>query len=101
MKRRRFVRLACISGLIPLVDLSSNKALATPAGEVSVDEPLAKQLNYVLVASEAKDNPRYKEGSDCANCMFFKPDMNDGCVLFGNRPVRKEGWCQSWVAKPQ
>ena len=101
MKRRDFVRLACVSGLIPLIDLSSNKALAVPAGEVSVDEPLAKQLNYVLNASEAKDDPKYKEGHDCGNCMFFKPELNDGCVLFGNRKVRREGWCRSWVARPQ
>lgn len=100
MKRRHFVRLACMSGLIPLIDLSPDKAFAASDGEVSVDEPLAKSLNYVLDAKEAKNLPKFKEGSDCANCMFFKPELNDGCVLFGNRKVRKEGWCQSWVAKP-
>lgn len=100
MKRRHFVRLACLSGLIPLIDLSPDKAFAAPAGEVSVDEPLAKSLHYVLDADEAKEHPRYKEGNNCANCMFFKPDMNNGCTLFGSRPVRAKGWCQSWVAKP-
>ena len=100
MKRRHFIRLACMSGLIPLVDLHSGRAFAAPSGEVSVDEPLAKSLNYVLDASESKEHPKYKEGSDCSNCMFFKPEMNNGCALFSNRPVRKEGWCQSWVAQP-
>lgn len=100
MKRRRFIRLACMSGLIPLINLSPDAAVAAPTGEVSVSEPLAQQLNYVLDARDAKAHPKFKEGSDCANCMFFKPELNDGCVLFGNRTVRKEGWCQSWVAAP-
>ena len=100
MKRRHFIRLACMSGLIPLIDLSPDKAFAAPVGEVSVDETLARQLEYVLDANDAKGHPKFKEGSDCANCMFFKPELNDGCVLFGNRTVRKKGWCKSWVAKP-
>lgn len=101
MKRRRFVQLACMSGLIPLIELTGNKAIAAPDNEVSADDPLAVQLAYVPDAKQAAGHPKYREGSDCANCMFFKPELNDGCVLFGNRRVRKEGWCKSWVAAPK
>ena len=93
MKRRDFIRLACLSSLIPVLDVSAASA------EVSVDEQMAKALNYVKVAEEAKGHAKYQDGQLCSNCMFFN-SSNSGCALFGNRAVKPEGWCASWVKKP-
>ena len=95
MKRRDFVRLACLSGLIPVLDLSA----APVPDEVSVDEQMAQALNYVTVADQAKEHPKYQKGQLCSNCMFFN-SANNGCALFSNRAVKPEGWCASWVKKP-
>lgn len=95
MNRRQFLKAVTVASLIPVLPVSAEQA------EVSEDEPLAKALNYVKVAEEAKNHPKYKEGHICDNCMFFKPDQNNGCALFNNRRVEKGGWCLSWAAKPQ
>ena len=94
MKRRQFLRAVAAVSLIPLLP-----AVAELTG-VSEDEPLAKSLNYVKKAGKAKNHAKYAEGQICGNCMFFRPDQNDGCALFSNRRVEKEGWCLSWVAMP-
>ena len=95
MKRRNFIRLACLSGLIPVLDLSA----APVSGEVSVEEQMAVSLNYVKNAKEAKGHARYQSGQLCSNCMFFNAS-NNGCALFSGRAVKPEGWCASWVKKP-
>ena len=92
MKRRQFLRAAAAVSLIPLLPASAQQT------DVSEDEPLAKSLNYVKEAGKAKGHAKYAEGQICGNCMFFRPDQNNGCALFSNRRVEKEGWCMSWVA---
>ena len=95
MKRRRFVQLGCLTGLVPLIPVYANEN--KPAAKVSPQEALAKQLYYVEVAEQAKDHDKYQPGRDCANCMFFQPANNNGCALFAGREVESKGWCMSWV----
>ncbi|AMO56637.1 hypothetical protein GZ77_03475 [Endozoicomonas montiporae] len=93
MKRRQFLKAGAAISIIPLVNALPAKAEET---EVSEDEPMAKALSYVKDAQMAKD-PKYKKGDNCGNCMFFKPERNNGCQLFGYRTVEKGGWCLSWA----
>lgn len=99
MDRRKFIQLGLVCGLIPLVVIDTAAAPA-PTDEVQEDEPQAKALSYVKKASEAKGNPKYKEGDVCKNCMFFESGKNNGCTLFAGRRVEEGGWCAAWAAKP-
>ncbi|KEQ15087.1 high-potential iron-sulfur protein [Endozoicomonas numazuensis] len=99
MDRRKFMQLGMACSLIPLISLDS-AAETAPTGEVEEDETQAKALNYVRKASDAKDNPKYKEGNTCNNCMFFEPTKNNGCTLFAGRRVEQGGWCAAWNPKP-
>lgn len=100
MDRRKFMQLGLACSLIPLVAMDT-VAESAAAGEVQEDDPQAKALNYVKNASEAKGNPKYKEGEICKNCMFFEASKNNGCTLFAGRSVEEGGWCTAWVAKPK
>ncbi|WP_422133719.1 high-potential iron-sulfur protein [Endozoicomonas sp. ALD040] len=100
MDRRKFMQLGLACTLIPLVAMDT-VAEPAAAGEVQEDDPQAKALNYVKEASEAKGNPKYKEGDICKNCMFFEASKNNGCTLFAGRRVEEGGWCTAWVAKPK
>ncbi len=94
MKRKQFLRVACVSGMIPLLNLQADSG--KPLAAVSVDEPLAKSLHYVENATEAVGDPKYRKGQDCGNFLFFNEKTNNACALFGNRPVKKAGWCNTW-----
>ena len=95
MKRRQFIKTGAAISMIPLFNVLPIRA---EDNEVSEDDPLAKALVYVKDAEKAKDHPKYVKGHICGNCVFFKPEKNNGCQLFGYRTVEKEGWCLSWVA---
>lgn len=99
--RRNFMRNSLLGlAALPLgATMLSPRALAADLPRLDTSNPQAKALNYVEVASEAEDHPTFKPGSDCANCMFYKPE-NEGCQLFPSHSVEPKGWCQSWTKRP-
>ena len=52
---------------------------------------------------DAKANPNYKPGQDCANCLqsHGKPgDAQLPCNIFPGKLVQAKGWCKVWVKRP-
>jgi len=74
----------------------TSQAFASSLPPLQEDAPQAQALNYVKVASDASDHPKFEEGQYCDNCMFWRP-ANNGCSLFPQNSVEAKGWCQSWV----
>jgi len=77
------------------------------AGNPLVDpnDAQAKSLGYIHDATkvDAKANPVYKAGQNCANCMQYTGKAGDaegGCNLFPGKNVKAAGWCKVWVLKP-
>lgn len=104
LSRRRLLQGA-LAGIaaVPVATLISRSAEA--AEPLSESDPTAKSLGYVTDAKkvDAKANPNYKPGQDCANCMQFtgKAGAADGpCNIFPGKTVKAQGWCKVWVLKP-
>lgn len=99
--RRKFIRSSLFGiAALPLgASLLSQRAFAEGLVPLDISAPQAQALNYVKVAEEASTHASYKDGSNCANCMFFQ-EANSGCQLFPQSSVEPAGWCQSWVQKP-
>ena len=75
------------------------------AGRVDPNEPQAKSLGYVEDATkvDAKANPNYKAGQDCANCLQSSGKAGDAyvpCNIFAKRDVAAKGWCKVYVKRP-
>jgi hypothetical protein len=73
---------------------------------LSPTEPAAKALGYVEDATkvDAKANPTFKAGQNCANCLQWS-DKNrkaptSKCNLFPGKMVKSGGWCKVWVKAP-
>ncbi len=98
--RRKFMRNSLLTmAALPLgASLLSQRAFAEELEPLDPASPQAQALNYVKVSEEASDHAAHKEGSQCANCMFFQ-EANNGCQLFPQKSVEPAGWCQSWVQK--
>ncbi|WP_158772596.1 high-potential iron-sulfur protein [Cobetia sp. L2A1] len=99
--RRNFMRNSLLGlAALPLgAAILSPRAFAADLPLLDTSNPQAKALHYVEDASEAKEHSAFKAGSDCTNCMFYKPD-NHGCQLFPSNSVAPKGWCQSWTKRP-
>ena len=115
MNRRKFVKN--ISGLTagaiiaPFVlstfgasafaEESRRKKLGSGPEMVDNKDQTAKALQYVDLA---KTNPK-SMGNTCANCQLYsKKEMKNGkevgpCILFPNKYVYAEGYCNSWAKK--
>jgi len=81
-----------------------NRAEAA-ADKVDPNEPQAKSLGYIEDASkvDAKANPNFKAGQNCANCLqsVGKPgDAMVPCNIFAKRLVDARGWCKVYVKRP-
>jgi hypothetical protein len=86
-------RRTLLKGLaaIPFVALAGRHG-RVEAEMVSVDDPVAKNLEYVETSAVA--------GQTCANCKLYTGGASaGGCPLFGTKQVTAGGWCKSWVAK--
>ena len=73
--------------------------------KLEVSDPQAKALGYVEDASkvDAKANPNYKPGQDCANCLQAQGKPGDAqlpCNIFPGKLVQAKGWCKVWVKRP-
>lgn len=105
ISRRSLLKGALIG--LAAVPASSLLARNAQAATEFVDpaSPQAKALGYTPDASkvDAKANPVYKPGQDCANCIQFggKAGATEGpCNLFPGKVVKAGGWCKVWVLKP-
>ncbi len=102
--RRNFLKATASVALIPLVNLDMKGAHA--AEKVPLDDPAAKNLQYVEDATQAtRPDKMGIAGADqlCSNCQFYAADADgdgwSGCALFQNRLVAGDGWCMAWVPK--
>lgn len=103
---RRSLLKGALLGLAaaPAASLLAGDAYAN-AGLVDPASPQAKALGYIHDATkvDAKANPVYKPGQDCANCIQYtgKAGAAEGpCNLFPGKTVKAAGWCKVWVLKP-
>lgn len=110
MSEQKFPRRTLLKGAllgvaaVPVSSLLSRTANAA-AGKVDPNEPQAKSLGYVEDATkvDAKANPNYKAGQQCANCLQSKPNGSAPyipCNIFAGRDVAAKGWCKVYVKRP-
>ena len=110
MSDQKFPRRTLLKGAllgvaaVPVSSLLSRTADAA-GGRVDPNEPQAKSLGYVEDAAkvDAKANPNFKPGQNCANCLQApnKPGAAEvPCNIFGQRNVAAKGWCKVWVKRP-
>ncbi len=70
---------------------------------VKEDDPAAKRLDYIEVATDSK-HPNFKPGELCKNCRFYRHQQEkDGwapCTMLANRYVTACGWCRSYQPMP-
>ncbi len=97
--RRRFLKLAAASALIPLLNIHSRPAHANSLPPLDDSNPTAAGLFYRKTQDEAKAVDGYQEGRKCDNCSLFTTG-NSGCMLFPGKSVAPAGWCKAWVPKP-
>lgn len=109
MSEQKFPRRTLLKGAllgvaaVPVSALLSRTADAA-AGKVDPNEPQAKSLGYVEDASkvDAKANPNFKPGQQCANCLQAKAGTGAEvpCNIFAGRNVSAKGWCKVYVKRP-
>jgi hypothetical protein len=110
MSEKTFPRRDLLKGALmgvaamPVVALVGRADAA--AGPVDPSEPQAKSLGYTKDATkvDAKANPNFKPGQQCANCLQVPKGKETGaqipCNIFGGRLVESGGWCKVWVKRP-
>ncbi|NNF66117.1 MAG: hypothetical protein HKM98_01260 [Gammaproteobacteria bacterium] len=93
--RRFFLRLSAVSLLAPVLG-----RLSMAQEALSENDATASALGYKADASTV-DDPGYKDGSTCLNCLQFKAgaDNSGSCGLFPGKDVSAAGWCRAWVKK--
>lgn len=77
--------------------------LPTGQTEVTTADPIASAIGYNPDSTkvEAKGNPTYKKGQNCASCALYTK-TNDGwgkCQMIQAGLVRADGWCRSYSKK--
>ena len=72
------------------------------AAKIDEKDPAAVALAYKHDATkvDAKANPTYKAGNNCANCNFYQgKDAWGACPMVGGKQVNAKGWCKVWAKK--
>ena len=99
--RRRLLHGAVAGALAAPVAglLGSGRAGAADLPKLDPSCPQAKGLKYVHDASKASDNPAFKEGAHCGNCIQWTGGDADwgGCNIFPGKRVARDGWCTAWA----
>jgi hypothetical protein len=98
-RRQLLKKLMLGAALIPLADITVQKAFGADAPLVTADDPTAKALKYTPDAAKATGA---KPGSKCANCALYQGaagSAQGGCLLFPGKQVKSSGWCSSWAPK--
>jgi FtsP/CotA-like multicopper oxidase with cupredoxin domain len=77
---------------------------AAPLPPLTLDDPTAKALGYVLTPAEAAKDPAFKKGSTCANCALYQAAQEQAghapCAATPGKSVARNAWCRAWVPKP-
>ena len=102
-RRSLFKSLLSVAAVAPFVKIASVSA-AKVAKKLDITSNTAKRLGYVLKAEDAKKGKyksKYKEGSNCQSCRFYKNPKEDWskCSMAGNKLVSKDAWCKSYKAR--
>jgi hypothetical protein len=102
MKRRDFFKTSLMS-LATFVTAREAFAAACKVGAAPAGKKVAKnksRLDYVLNAADAKGHKKFKAGSNCLNCKWYKKKKEVGgyapCPMMANKYVSACGWCKSW-----
>ena len=95
--RRAFLRkIAAFGAAMPFAGLGITAASPALAQEQA---QAGHALNYVNDYTEVTDNPRYREGSQCANCVFWQGGDSEWGKCqhpqFRNVQVNTNGWCSA------
>jgi hypothetical protein len=104
--RRDILKGALIGVATVPVTAILGRAEAAATGPVDPNEPQAKSLGLVLDAAkvDAKANPNFKPGQNCANCLQVPKGKETGdmipCNIFAGRLVPAKGWCKVYVKRP-
>jgi hypothetical protein len=110
MSEMKYPRRAVLKGAllgvaaVPVGALLGREAVAAPV-PLDPKDPQAKALGYVEDATkvDAKANPNFKAGQNCANCLQFTAKATDAqgpCNIFPGKLVKGGGWCKVWVKRP-
>jgi hypothetical protein len=109
MSQTRYPRRSVLKGALLGVAAAPaaawlGRAEAAPV-KLDVNDPQAKALGYVEDATtvDAKANPNYKPGQDCANCLQSQGKPGEAmlpCNIFPGKLVNAKGWCKVWVKRP-
>ncbi len=105
--RRSALRTAALG--VFAISVAAESAWAAAAAKalpvLTPADPAAKALGYIEDATKvnAKANPLFKKGQNCANCLQWdeKTAMPQGkCKIFPGKQVKAAGWCKVYVKKP-
>ncbi len=102
ISRRQAMKMAGVAAAVmPLATLLTGRA-AWAQEKLSMDDPMAKALQYHDDAS--KVDPSIRGGTDrfCHNCIQYTGDPKGAtgpCNIFPGKLVSSKGWCMSWVKK--
>ncbi|MGD2127802.1 MAG: high-potential iron-sulfur protein [Lysobacterales bacterium] len=107
INRRDFLKLGMKAGGGALA-LTAIPLELVAAEEVSPDDPLAQAMGYSPDATKVDTTKFPKRAGEaganqfCHNCALYaggEGDETGPCSIFQNRLVRRDGWCNAWVAK--
>ena len=96
MKTRRTFLMTVAAGGATLAGAAQAQA------RLDEKDPQAVALGYSHDATkvDAKANPTYKAGNNCANCQFYQgKDAWGACPMVGGKLVNGKGWCKVWAKK--
>ena len=104
---RRDAFMCLAAGALATVGVAkTTKAAAADKPHLTANDPTAVALGYNEDATkvDAKKNPMYKAGSNCANCLqstgAAATDAWRPCNLFPGKLVNSKGWCKVYIKKP-
>ena len=70
-----------------------------------ISEKDKKRLDYFADWKKAKEHAKFTEGSNCANCSFYKAHKQDPtfgrCTMAAMKYVPSCGWCKLYKKLPE
>jgi len=93
-----FTSLLPVLSWIPLARVRAAEEM--PA--LSLDEPMAKSLQYIHDAIQVPESVRSVSEAFCHNCQLYTGDTESQwgpCAVFAGKHINRDGWCDAWVRK--
>ncbi len=100
--RRKLLKAGAMGAAsIPLASLVASGTAMARIPDDAEDLPEAEDghaHDYVNVAEDASDHPRFEQGQYCDNCTFWEGEVKNGWGFcshpdFSDVLVKDEGWC--------